>query len=161
MAYHLGTVWPHDNGLLAAGFRRYGFDTEARRIVDSVVQASRHFEEARLPELMTGFSREEFDVPVRYPVACHPQAWAAGAVPHMLSTMLGLRPDLPGHRLRLVRPILPSDTRVLEIRGIRLGASTIGFRLHREGDAVRLEPLPGDGKVQVVVESEPDRIPGV
>ena len=93
IGYHLGTVWPHDNSIIAAGLRRYGFDGEAGRVFSAIIDASIHFEHNRLPELFAGFSREEYGVPVRYPVACHPQAWAAGSVPYLLQTFLGLTPD--------------------------------------------------------------------
>ncbi|TIO72646.1 MAG: amylo-alpha-1,6-glucosidase, partial [Mesorhizobium sp.] len=78
VGYHLGTVWPHDNALLAAGCRRYGEDGAALRIFTAIVEAAMHFRHHRLPEAMAGFQRNDFQVPVHYPVACHPQAWAAG-----------------------------------------------------------------------------------
>src|SRR5262249_14981212 len=74
VGYHLGTVWPHDNSIIAAGFRRHGFDGAAMRILAGVIRAAMHFEHYRLPELFAGFPEREFGVPARYPVACHPQA---------------------------------------------------------------------------------------
>jgi len=91
IGYHLGTVWPHDNGLIAEGFRRYRRHEEAERIV-ALVEAAMDFPQQRLPECFAGYARAEFGTPVRYPVACHPQAWAAGATPHLLTTSLGLAP---------------------------------------------------------------------
>lgn len=82
VGYHLGTVWPHDNALIAGGFRQYGFNEAARRVCSGILDAARHFEHERLPELFAGFTRAEYGVPVRYPVACHPQAWAAASVPY-------------------------------------------------------------------------------
>ncbi len=81
IGYHLGTVWPHDNALIAAGFRRYGFDREAHRIFEGIVDAAAQFPEYRLPEVFAGYDKSRFSIPVHYPVACHPQAWAAGSVP--------------------------------------------------------------------------------
>src|SRR5581483_3427609 len=75
IAYHLGTVWPHDNSIIAAGFRRYGFDRAAQRVISGILGAAMRFEHFRLPELFAGFSSADFDDPVRYPVANHPQAW--------------------------------------------------------------------------------------
>src|SRR5262249_19498599 len=74
IGYHLGTVWPHDNSFIAAGFRRYGFDDAARRVYGGITDAATHFAVSRLPEVFSGFRRQDFGVPVRYAVACHPQA---------------------------------------------------------------------------------------
>src|SRR5262249_17894609 len=93
IGYHLGTEWPDDNALIAAGFRRYGYDDAAVRLFTGMVEAAMHFAHDRLPELFAGFARQDYDVPVRYPVACHPQAWAAGTVPYLLETSLGLMPE--------------------------------------------------------------------
>lgn len=106
IGYHLGTVWPHDNALIAAGFRRYGFDTAGCRIFTCIVEAAMYFEPSRLPELFAGFPRKDYEVPVRYPVACHPQAWAAGAIPYLLEIALGLTPEAFAQRLRIIRPVL-------------------------------------------------------
>ncbi len=132
MGYHLGTVWPHDNSLIAAGFRRYGFDREASRIFVSLLEAAMEFEDLRLPELFTGFAREEYGVPVRYPVACHPQAWAAGAVPFLLETSLGLIPEAFDKRLRVVRPHLPEFINLVEIRHLRVGKGSVDLRFQRK-----------------------------
>src|SRR5690606_16727720 len=83
MSYHNGSVWPHDNSLIAAGFARYRFKREAARILTSMFEASEFFELHRLPELFCGFARTAGDAPTVYPVACTPQAWAAGA-PYLL-----------------------------------------------------------------------------
>ncbi|HEY7531884.1 MAG TPA: glycogen debranching N-terminal domain-containing protein, partial [Nitrospiraceae bacterium] len=93
LGYHLGTIWPHDTSLIMAGFRRYGFDQEAMRLFEGLVKAAAHFKAYQLPELFAGFSQKEYDVPVPYPAANHPQAWAAGAIPYMIETSLGLMPE--------------------------------------------------------------------
>ena len=121
VGYHLGTVWPHDNSIIAAGFRRYGFDDAACQIFAGIVEASKHFERRRLPEVFAGFSKEEFPIPVRYPVACHPQAWAAGSVPFMLESLLGLVPNAFENRLQILRPVLPQFVDSLELRRLRVG----------------------------------------
>src|SRR5262249_57964299 len=105
--YPLGTVGPHENSLSAAGFRRYGYDEEASRIFVGLLEAAMDCEDYRLPELFTGFGRDEYGQPVRYPVACHPQAWAAGSIPFMVETFLGLMPDAFNRRLKIVKPYLP------------------------------------------------------
>jgi glycogen debranching enzyme len=131
MGYHLGTVWPHDNSLIAAGFRRYGYDTAACRVFVGLLEAAMEFEDYRLPELFTGYAREEFAVPVRYPVACHPQAWAAGTVPFFVETFLGLEPDGFANRLRIVNPDLPDFVQTAEYRHLRVGTGSVDLRFRR------------------------------
>ncbi|ALA59081.1 glycogen debranching N-terminal domain-containing protein [Nitrospira moscoviensis] len=155
MGYHLGTVWPHDNSLIAAGFRRYGFDEAAGRIFAGLVDAAREFEDFRLPELFTGFGREEYGVPVRYPVACHPQAWAAGSVPFMIETLLGLEPEALEHRLRVVRPFLPDFIGRLDLRHLQVGKGAADLRFSRKADGrVDVEVLNIAGTLTVEVEKQ-------
>jgi glycogen debranching enzyme len=154
IGYHLGTVWPHDNSMIATGFRRYGFDRDAATAFDSILHAAAQFEHFRLPEVFAGFSREDSREPVRYPVACHPQAWAAGSVPLMLTSLLGLVPDAFGRRLRVVRPILPNGVHQLDLRRIRVGAAAIDLRFRREPDKkVAVEITKQTGKISLEVES--------
>lgn len=105
--YHTGSVWPHDNALLAAGLMRYGFVEHAQRIALGVLDAARHFD-ARLPELFCGFGRDEYPEPVPYPTACSPQAWAAAAPYQLLRTLLRLDPDVPAGTVHLA-PALPEE----------------------------------------------------
>jgi glycogen debranching enzyme len=94
MSYHLGSVWPHDNALILAGFRHYGLDDAAVRVFDAIFDAATQFRHYRLPELFAGYARaESVEEPVHYPVACSPQAWAAGAPLVFIRTLLGLEPD--------------------------------------------------------------------
>ena len=86
VGYHLGTVWPHDTALCAAGLRHYGYDDDFVTIFEALLEAASYADDYRLPELFAGFSRTEFETPVPYPVACHPQAWAAGAIPYLLTS---------------------------------------------------------------------------
>ncbi|NWF74290.1 MAG: amylo-alpha-1,6-glucosidase [Nitrospirae bacterium] len=134
MGYHLGTVWPHDNSLIAAGFRRYGFDEAASRIFVGLLEAAREFEDYRLPELFTGFSRRDFGSPVRYPVACHPQAWAAGSIPFLVETSLGLVPEGFDNRLRVIRPYLPTFINDVVIRHLKVGKGSVDLRFLRKND---------------------------
>jgi glycogen debranching enzyme len=153
--YHLGTVWPHDNALIAAGFRRYGFDDAFRRVLAAIGDAATHFPNYRLPEVFSGFAREEYGVPVRYPVACHPQAWAAGAVPFMLATALGLQPEAFDRRLRLVRPMLPETVDDLEVRRLRVGHGVADLRFRRgAGERVDVEIVRVDGDLDVIVDDD-------
>ncbi|WP_437716994.1 glycogen debranching N-terminal domain-containing protein [Sorangium sp. So ce448] len=153
MSYHRGTVWPHDNALIVAGLRRYGLDREARTVFGGIVSAAMRYRMHRLPELFCGFPRAEHGAPVRYPVACHPQAWAAGAVPYMLASLLGLEPEGFDRRLRVVRPILPRLVRRATVRGLAVadGRVDLEFR-RRRGGAVDVDVLRVEGDVDVVVE---------
>lgn len=158
IGYHLGTVWPHDNSIIAAGFRRYGFDKEAARVLDSIIAASRSFEHARLPEVFGGFSRKEFSVPVRYPVACHPQAWAAGSLPLMLMSLLGLEADAFNRRLRVVRPVLPDSVNELEFRRIKLRNASVDLRFERTSSGeVKVKIRKQAGEVEVEIEQVQER----
>ena len=152
MGYHLGTVWPHDNSLIAAGFRRYGYDEEATRIFVGLLEAAMEFEDYRLPELFTGFGREEYGQPVRYPVACHPQAWAAGSIPFLVETFLGLAPDAFNKRLKIVRPYLPDFINQVEFRHLRVGQALVDLRFERRRDGsldAHVGEVTGDLKVEV------------
>jgi glycogen debranching enzyme len=152
MGYHLGTVWPHDNSLIAAGFRRYGYHEEASRIFVGLLEAAIEFEDYRLPELFTGFGREEYGQPVRYPVACHPQAWAAGSIPFIVETFLGLIPDAFNKRLKVVKPFLPEFINQVELRHLRIGKASVDLRFERKKDGslhAHVGQVTGDLHVEV------------
>src|SRR6185369_12947399 len=108
VGYHTGTVWPHDNALIAAGMKRVGRHDAADRIASRIFEAAQHSPDFRLPELFCGFDRGLADVPVPYPVACSPQAWSAATALSLLQTMLGMRADAARNVLELDRPHLPS-----------------------------------------------------
>src|SRR3954447_16730973 len=131
VGYHLGTVWPHDNSLIASGFRRYGLDAAAERLFVALLEAAQRFPHDRLPECFAGFGRDRFEVPVRYPVACHPQAWAAGALPDLLTTTLGLEPDGVAHRLTIRAPRLPAGIELVELRAIPVRGGSVDLRFER------------------------------
>lgn len=152
IGYHLGTVWPHDNSIVAVGCRRYGLDVPAHRIFEGITAAASQFSHDRLPELFTGFTCEEYGEPIRYPVACHPQAWAAGSVPYLLEALLGLEPDGFARRLRVVRPSLPDFVDWLELRDLRVGSGRVDLRFRRMPDATAVERIGSDGDVDLVVE---------
>ncbi|MGE5615640.1 MAG: glycogen debranching N-terminal domain-containing protein, partial [Bacillota bacterium] len=152
LSYHRGSVWPHDNAIILAGLRRYGRDAEALRIFEGLLQTSRHFNAQRLPELFCGCSRGDYEVPVRYPVACHPQAWAAASFPYMLTTMLGLVPDAFARRLRIVRPILPEFIQRVEVKRLRVGDAEVDllFERVRSGRlAARVSRLAGPLEITI------------
>ncbi len=155
IGYHLGTVWPHDNSIIAAGFRRYGFDKQAARVLQSIESAAQSFEHGRLPEVFGGFSQHEFAVPVRYPVACHPQAWAAGAVPFMISSLLGLTADAFNGRLRVIRPALPDSVNELEFRRLKIGDTVLDLRFERSNSGeVRVKMRKHRGSIEVEIQPQ-------
>jgi glycogen debranching enzyme len=134
MSYHCGSVWPHDNGLIANGFHRYGREGAALRVLDALFAAASGFRDFRMPELYCGYERRTGEEhPVRYPVACSPQAWAAGAIPHLLRSVLGLRADAVAGRLEVVRPRLPAWLDWVEVECMRVGAARIDVRFERAG----------------------------
>ena len=152
IGYHLGTVWPHDNSIIVAGFRAYGLDEPACSVFAGVLEAAMHFAHYRLPEVFAGYSKKEFPTPVRYPVACHPQAWASGSVPFMVESLLGLVPSAFDKKLQIVRPVLPEVVRHLELKGLRVGESTIDLRFDRSSDntiVTDVTRVRGDVKVEI------------
>jgi len=140
MSYHNGSVWPHDTALIGAGFARYGFREQAARLLGNLYGVSLHYEGARLPELFCGFARTPGFGPTRYPVACAPQSWAAGAPFLLMQALLGFEPDATQGRLTLRRPLLPGWLSRLEMREVRVGDLSGQLRFERSGDeaAVRL-----------------------
>ena len=114
LRYHDGTVWPHDTAIVAEGMRRYGFRDEASRVAHALLDAARRLDH-RLPEVFAGFARDPAEVPVEYPGAMTPQAWAAAAPLLALRTLIGL--DVVDGELR-ARPKLPDDLRGLRLRGV-------------------------------------------
>ncbi|MBI4497245.1 MAG: amylo-alpha-1,6-glucosidase [Chloroflexi bacterium] len=152
MGYHLGTVWPHDNALAALGMKRYGFEPEVNEIATALYDACRSFDYHRLPELYSGAQRTGHDYPVRYPVACRPQAWAAGSLLMVLQAILGLEADALKGRLTVRRPRLPHWLREVEVRNIRVGdgAADLLFRKRRGVTNVSILGARGGLRVSVV-----------
>jgi glycogen debranching enzyme len=158
MSYHLGSVWPHDNGLIVAGFRRYGHDGAALRIFNGLFDAASNLRSFRLPELFCGFPRQDdTHAPVRYPVACSPQAWAAGALPHALWNLLGLAADAPAGRLTVREPCLPGWLTRVELDGLRVGQATVDLRFCQrdDGEAVDVDAKVREGALAVEVTARP------
>ncbi len=139
LSYHNGTVWPHDNSLIAWGLAQYERWPEAHRIVQRMLAASRHFDH-QLPEVFAGLPRSETPFPIAYPTAARPQAWAAGTPVLLLQVLLGLRPDSRRNRLESVAPNeLPHWAGTIRLTGVRAFESTWDVRL--EDGRVRVEPL--------------------
>ncbi len=150
--YQVGAVWPHDNALIVAGLRAYGFDREALAVFSGIYQAATHFDRYRLPELFAGFGRDQYRVPVRYPVACSPQAWAAASIPYMLQSVLGFTPDAVAGDVKIVRPILPDWLDWVVVRGLRVGNGQVDLRYERSGGTTLVAVLHKKGDLRVVID---------
>lgn len=151
MSYHNGSVWPHDNSLIAAGFGRYGLRRESARILDSMFEASMFMESHRLPELFCGFGRRQGKGPTLYPVACSPQAWASGAAFMTLGAVLGLRIEGGEGRVIVDRPFLPLRVGRMRIRGLRVGPHTVDLLFHRDRGDVGVLVLGRSGPVELII----------
>lgn len=151
LGYHLGTIWPHDNALIVAGLMRYGFSDHARQIATSLFDAGRAFRYYRLPELFCGISRTEHSVPIGYPVACSPQAWAAGSMPYILQALLGIHPQSSGRGLLVDHPALPDWLREVRVNGLRIGTGRVNLVARREGPRTAVDVVDVDGDIAVDV----------
>ena len=132
MSYHNGSVWPHDNAIIAAGLMRYGFVAEAQQVAVGMLDAAEAFG-GRLPELFCGFDRDEFPAPVPYPTSCAPQAWASAAPVHLVRSLLRFEPWLPRGEL-WVAPALPEGFGRIQVSNLPLGGSRLTVSA-QEGDA--------------------------
>lgn len=144
-AYQLGAVWPHDNALIAAGCRRYGFAAEAAQIARDISGAASHFMLSQMPELYAGIDRDGTAFPVQYRGANVPQAWAAGSAFMLLQTLLGIEPDAPRGVLHL-DPALPDWMPDIALYGLRLGDRDFDIKFWRDGAATRFEVMRGDAQ---------------
>lgn len=151
MAYHNGSVWPHDNALIAAGFARYGLNEPMLRVLGGLFDVSRFMELQRLPELFCGFPRRQGEGPTLYPVACAPQAWAAASVFLLLASCLGLRIDAPSRRVRLFRPALPAWLERVRITDLRVGDASVDLDLIRHPEDVGVTLTRREGDIEVLV----------
>lgn len=151
MAYHNGSVWPHDNALVADGLARYGFKDHALRIVSGLFHASLFVDLHRLPELFCGFERQPGDGPTLYPVACAPQAWAAAAVCLLLRSCLGLSVHARERRVEFDRPVLPEFIDYLSVRRLRVGEQTLDLEIRRYSHDVAINLLSPDRGVRIAI----------
>lgn len=151
LGYHNGTVWPHDNSIIAMGLRKYGFFNELSALFTCMYDAARLFSEYRLPECFGGFSRMTYSVPVNYPVACSPQAWSSGAIPFTLIASLGITPDALNGRLMLTRPHLPPWLDRVQFTNIKIGdaLTNLEFRRIEEDTLVNVTGKHGALNVQI------------
>jgi glycogen debranching enzyme len=151
MSYHDGSIWPHDNALIALGLARYGLKDSVAHLFKGLFDAATYMDLRRLPELFCGFRREQRRGPTLYPVACAPQAWASATPFTLLEATLGLEFDARCGEIRLRNPRLPAFLNEVVLRDLQLGPSSVDLRVHRHGDKVSLEVLRTRGQIQVSI----------
>jgi len=152
-SYHNGSVWPHDNALIGLGLARYGLSSQALSLTTALFDAAAHMHLRRLPELFCGFERKRDKAPTLYPVACAPQAWAAGAPIALLQACLGIEIDAKEKKVVLRRPRLPAALDWISVKRLEVGDARLDlmFRRHDQSVAVSLLSRDGDAEVEVVL----------
>ena len=151
MSYHDGSIWPHDNALIALGLARYGHKHAVEQVFRGLFEAASYMDLRRLPELFCGFRREKQRGPTLYPVACAPQAWASATPFTLLEAALGLEFDVQRGEIRLRNPRLPSFLNEVVLRDLQLGPSSVDLCIRRHGDDVSMEVLRTRGQIQVSI----------
>jgi glycogen debranching enzyme len=151
MSYHNGSVWPHDNGLIATGFARYGLKEAAARVFGALFDASTYMDLRRLPELFCGFPRRERNAPTQYPVACSPQAWASATPLCLLQASLGLELLDRTGEVKFYRPQLPDFLDHVHLRNLRLRTGSADVLLHRHDQNIAVTVTRREGDIVVVV----------
>jgi glycogen debranching enzyme len=150
MSYHNGSVWPHDNAIIAAGMAAYGDKQGAVKVLTGIFDASLFIELHRLPELFCGFTRRSDESPTLYPTACSPQAWAAGAGFQLLQACLGLQIDGTRRLVSFDRPVLPPFLERVQIRNLSVGTARLDLVLDRHENEVAVRVARRVGEVEVV-----------
>ncbi len=152
MSYHNGSIWPHDTGIASMGMSRYGERAGPAKILKDMFAASRNFDN-RMPELLCGFPRDGDEPPIAYPVACMPQAWAAGSTFMMMQACLGLSIDAARREVRLIRPTLPEDVDQLTLERLTVGNGMVDLTFQRIGGGIAVIPGPlSDPSIAVILE---------
>ncbi len=151
MSYHNGSVWPHDNALIALGLARYGEVQAASKIFGAMFDAASYMDRRRLPELFCGFLRRQHNAPTQYPVACSPQAWASASIFALLQATLGLKLSESSGEISFCRPVLPDFLDRLHLRNLRLSRGSADVLLQRHGLDVTMTQTRRDGDVSVVM----------
>ena len=153
MGYHIGSVWPHDNGLIALGLRSLGLVDQALEVAQGIVDMTLQQPYQRPPELFCGYERTPDSSPVRYPVACSPQAWASGAIFQFLQIMVNLVPDAPSNCLRIVDPALPESLHHLSVHNLRIGQTLLDLDFERANGTTACRVTKKRGNLRVIIEA--------
>ena len=151
MSYHNGSVWPHDNALIASGMGRYDLKSHAATVLTGLFDSSIFVDLHRLPELFCGFTRRPGRGPTLYPVACAPQSWSAATVFALLQACLGMRISGPEARISFHYPLLPKFLREVQIHNIRVGPAAVDLLLLRHGHDVGINVLRREGNVELLM----------
>ena len=151
MSYHNGSIWPHDNALIALGLARYGLKRQVEQVFTGLFEAATYMDWRRLPELFCGFRRSRGAGPTLYPVACAPQAWASATPFTLLEASLGLEFDTGANEIRLRNPRLPAFLDEVIVRNLRLDRSSIDLKVSRRDEVAAVEVLRTEGNIQVSV----------
>lgn len=152
MSYHNGSVWPHDNALAIRGIKRYGFSEQANVVAGALFDTATHHAYSRLPELFCGFTRRGANWPVSYPVACSPQAWAAGAMFMIFQSMLGLSPDAPNGTLYINQPTLPPWLNSASVKNLPIGAARLDISFNRDHGVTSFTVMRKEGNLKIIME---------
>lgn len=153
MGYHIGSIWPHDNSLIAMGLRSLGLIDQALEIAQALLDMTRMQPYGRPPELFCGYGRTEDGAPVQYPVACSPQAWATGSLFQLVQMMVNLVPDAPGNYLRIIDPALPPSISYLCLKNLQVGTTLLDLEFERSGTSTACRVLKKRGNLRVVIEA--------
>lgn len=151
VSYHNGSIWPHDNAVIALGLARYGLKSGVLRIFKGLFEAASYMDLRRLPELFCGFPWRRLTAPTLYPVACMPQAWASAAVFALVQASLGLSFDRNGEEIRFDGPVLPTFLDELHLRGLQARHGIVDILLRRYGGEVSVDITRRQGKVPIVI----------
>jgi glycogen debranching enzyme len=162
MGYHIGSVWPHDNSIIALGLRiaAKAIPGESSELVDQALEIATGIIDMTLqqpylrpPELFCGYERSEENTPVRYPVACSPQAWATGTLFQLLQVAINLVPDLANNRLRVIEPVLPESLNRLSLHNLRVGSTILDLEFEGSGGTIACRVAKKRGNLKVVFEA--------
>ncbi len=153
MGYHIGSVWPHDNALIAMGLRSLGLIDQTLEISQGILDMTRRQPYQRPPELFCGYEQTDDNDPVQYPVACTPQAWATGSIFQLLQMMVNLVPDAQNNCLRIIDPTLPESINHLSLHNLRVGTTLLDLEFERSGNTTACRVAKKRGNLRVVIEA--------
>ncbi|BAT54459.1 hypothetical protein NOS3756_34290 [Nostoc sp. NIES-3756] len=153
MGYHIGSVWPHDNSLIAMGLRSLGLIDQALEIFQGLFDMTSQQPYQRPPELFCGYERNGDRSPVQYPVACTPQAWATGSIFQLLQMIVNLVPDAPNNCLRIIDPALPESINKLSLHNLQVGTTVLDLEFERSGGTTACRVAKKRGNLRVVIEA--------
>ncbi|BAY17891.1 amylo-alpha-1,6-glucosidase [Nostoc sp. HK-01] len=153
MGYHIGSVWPHDNSLIAMGLRSLGLIDQALELFQGIFDMTSQQPYQRPPELFCGYERNGDNAPVQYPVACTPQAWATGSVFQLLQMIVNLVPDAQNNCLRIIDPALPESINQLSFHNLRVGTTILDLEFERSGNTTACRVAKKRGNLRVVIEA--------